>query len=89
MLLPPNTAQITKPHCKPNACEITPINKGPIISPNSLKEPATPIVAPIAFSAASLLTRASEFVHTTPMPMPATIQVIINNVPVTKRYGCS
>src|SRR5579859_242097 len=62
----PSTPHATKPTGSPNACETTPINSGPTMSPSSLKEPAAPMVAPILPALAKPLTSASVLVQTVP-----------------------
>ena len=54
------------------------------MSPNSLNEPATPIVAPNLPSLASLLTSRSLFVQTVPTPIPATIERAMSELPCVK-----
>jgi hypothetical protein len=51
---------------------------------NSLKEPATPIVAPRWPVRARRLTSASVFVHTVPMPTPANMHTTTNGTSRTK-----
>src|SRR6266849_1094993 len=54
---------------------------GPTISPNSLNDPAIPIVAPSLPSLASEDTAASLFVQTVPIPSPATMEMSANGTP--------
>lgn len=80
----PRTAQEIKPNVRPNSCDKTPMRTGPTMSPNSLNEPAIPIVAPRLPSLASEDTAASLFVQTVPIPSPATMEMNASGTPLVK-----
>src|SRR5215204_2766813 len=77
----PTTPQTTNPTVSPKAWASRPMRSGPSMSPNSLNEPATPIVAPICPCWARVLTNESVFVQTVPMPIPARTATIPRATP--------
>ncbi len=79
----PKIPHATNPIVRPNACDSSPMSNGPIISPNSLKDPAIPTVCPKAPFFAKELTSVSVLVHTIPTPIPETIDMRISTIPLT------